>query len=200
MRIIVVGGFGTIGSAVVNELKGRHDILIAGRSRGDLIVDMRSEESIRSMFQKAGKFDAVVITAGNVLFEDLSQMNSQKYAVGLNDKLMGQVNCVLIGSQLIAHNGSFTLTSGILSQEPTHLSTSASMVNGAIDGFVRAAALELPNGIRINAVSPTLLVESLDLFGAFFRGYEPVPASKVALAYSKSVEGAQTGQVYRVGY
>lgn len=198
MKIIVIGGAGTIGAAVVKELSPRHEILIAGRKKGDLIVDIESEDSIRKMFTQAGQFDAVVVAAGEVVFEELGQMNNTKYHVGLNSKLMGQVNVVLIGSQFIQNRGSFTLTSGVLSVDPIHGGSSASMVNRAIEGFVMAAAIELPRGIRINAVRPTVLREAMDKFAPYFRGFDPVPASKAALAYSKSVEGLQTGQTYTV--
>ena len=111
---------------------------------------------------------------------------------------MGQVRLVLIGLKYINMGGSFTLTSGILSHDPIRLGSSAAMVNGAINSFVKTAAIEMPHHIRINAVSPTVLSESMENYAPFFRGFESVPASRVALAYSKSVEGAQTGIVYRV--
>lgn len=198
MKIILVGGTGTIGTAILKELSPRYDIVTAGRKGADLFVDMTSEESIRQMYEQVGEFHAVVVAAGNIHFANFSEMNAEKYQIGLNSKLMGQVNLVLIGRQFISDNGSFTLTSGILSKDPIRSGSSASMVNSAIDGFVRAAAIELTKGIRINAVSPTVLVESMDIYGPYFRGFNPVPAQKVALAYSKSVEGLQTGQVYQV--
>jgi NAD(P)-dependent dehydrogenase (short-subunit alcohol dehydrogenase family) len=198
MKIIVIGGKGTIGSAVVKELSSRHEILIAGRKNGDLTCDITSEESIRHMFMQAGKFDALVATTGTVHFEDLSKMNLAKYHIGLKDKLMGQVSLVLIGLEYIQDKGSFTLTSGVLSHDPIRTGSSASMVNSAVDGFVRGAAIEMPRQIRINAVSPTVIVESMDMYGSYFRGFDPIPVAKVALAYSKSVEGLQTGQIYEV--
>lgn len=198
MKIIIIGGKGVIGSAVVKELSARHEIVIAGRSGCDLYCEMSSEESIRDMFMKAGKFEAVVITAGNVVFADFSEMTAAKYNVGLQDKLMGQVNTVLIGREFIQDGGSFTLTTGILNHDPIWSGSSASMVNGAIEGFVTGAAIEMQRRIRINAICPTVLKESMDRFGPYFRGFDPVPADKVALAYSKSVEGLQTGQIYKV--
>ncbi len=200
MRIIVIGGNGTIGKAVVKELSSRHEVLVAGRHKGDLICDMTSEESIRAMYLKAGSFDAVVATVGTVHFEEFSQMTAAKYQVGLNDKLMGQVNLVLIGCQFICEGGSFTLTSGILNHDPIRTGSSASMVNGALEGFVKGAAIEMDKQIRINLVSPTVITEAMDVYAPYFRGFDSVPAPKVALAYSKSVEGLQTGQVYKVGY
>jgi len=198
MRVIVVGGKGVIGSAVVKELSERHEVLIAGRSSGDLHCDMTSEVSIRQMYEKAGKFDAVVVTAGMVQFDPFSEMTPAKYQIGLNSKLMGQVNLVLIGSSYIADRGSFTLTSGSLSDDPIKAGSGASMVNGAIDSFTKAVSIELIRGVRINAVSPTIVTESLKDFGGYFIGFESVPAAKAALAYSKSVDGLQTGQIYRV--
>ncbi len=198
MKIIVVGGKGTIGSAIVQELKQRHEVVVAGRHDADLICDITSEESIREMFNQAGHFDAVVSAVGHVHFEDFVNMTPEKYQVGLKDKLMGQVNLVLIGSKFISEKGSFTLTSGILAHDPIRGGSSAAMVNGGIEGFVKGASIEMPKGIRLNCVCPTIVVESMEKYGSSFRGFDPVPVKKVALAYSKSVEGLQTGQIYQV--
>ena len=198
MKIIIVGGTGTIGSAVVKELSPRHELIIVGHNHGDIKADITDNASIENMYQKAGKFDALISTTGKVHFGPLSEFTAEQYNIGLKNKLMGQVNLVLIGLKYIQDAGSFTLTSGVLSHDPIRLGSSASMVNGAIDAFVKSAAIELPRGIRINVVSPTVLTESLPHFGDYFRGFDSVPANRVALAFSKSVEGAQTGQVYRV--
>lgn len=199
MKIIVVGGSGTIGQAVANELGKRHEVITASRSHGDVQVDVKDTASIEQMYKKVGAFDAVVFTAGKVHFADLAQMTKNDYEIGLQDKLMGQVNLVLIGAPLINQGGSFTLMSGILSHDPIKTGSSASMVNGAIDSFVKAAAIEMTRGVRINGVSPTVVTESLPMYGDYFRGFEAVPTARVALAFSKSVEGLQTGQIYRVG-
>ncbi|HEV2614553.1 MAG TPA: short chain dehydrogenase [Gammaproteobacteria bacterium] len=201
MKIIVVGGTGTIGKAVVKELAKRHTVVTVGHNSGELRADIHDVKSIEKMYQaveKTGKFDAVISTTGNLHFAPISEFTEKEYEVGLKSKLMGQVNLVLIGQKYINDNGSFTLTSGILSHEPVRLGTSGSMVNSALNGFVIGAAIELQRNIRINVVSPTVLTESMDKYADFFYGFEPAPASRVALAYSKSVEGAQTGQVYNV--
>ncbi len=200
MKIIVIGGNGTIGSSVVKELEQRHEVLIACRHGRDLICDIGSEPSLRALFAKAGKVDAVIVTTGTTHWEELSKMSAEKYQIGLSSKLMGQVNTVLIGTEYLNDGGSFTLTSGILNCDPIKAGSSAAMVNGALEGFIKSAALELPRGLRINVISPTVIEESMPKFAPFFRGYQPVPAAIAALAYSKSVEGLQTGQVYRVGY
>lgn len=200
MKIIVIGGTGTMGKAVVQELKKRHDVISVGKKNGDLQCDIASEDSLKALFSKVGKCDAVAICAGDVQFEELSKLKSSHFQSSLNHKLMGQINTVLIGLSYINDNGSFTLVSGILSEDPAKTGICASTVNGAINSFVIGAAIEMPRGIRINAVSPTLMTESVPVYGSYFPGFEPVPAAKVALAYVKSIEGSQTGQIYPVGY
>jgi len=199
MKILIIGATGTIGKAVVSELGVRHDILQAGRSRAPLRVDIASEASLRELFGAVGTIDAIVCAAGDVHFGPLATMTVDQFKIGLNEKLLGQVQLALIGAEHLTDGGSITLTSGILSRDPIKLGSNASTVNAAVEGFVRAAAIELPRGIRINAVSATLVVESLPSHGAYFRGFETVPVQRVANAYAKSVEGAQTGQVYAVG-
>jgi NAD(P)-dependent dehydrogenase (short-subunit alcohol dehydrogenase family) len=198
MKILIVGASGTIGAAVVNELKQRNEIVSAGRKSGDYTVDTTDVASVRALFEKVGPVDAVVSTAGNVHFGPLLQMTPEQLAIGLNDKLMGQVHLALEATKHLNPGGSVTLTAGTLSKDPVRFGASASLVNSAIEGFVRAAALELPAGMRINVVSPTVLSESMPSYGPYFPGSEGVPAKRVALAYAKSVEGAQTGQVYYV--
>ncbi|MCO6055642.1 short chain dehydrogenase [Pseudomonas sp. MOB-449] len=198
MKIILVGASGTIGNAIEQELKERHQIIRVGRNSGDVQADITDTASIRRLFEQVGPFDALISAAGKVHFGALAEMGETEFAVGLKDKLMGQVNLVLIGREFANDGASFTLTSGVLSDDPIRYGASASMVNGAIDAFVRSAALELPRGMRINSVSPTVVVEALAGYGPYFRGYKAVPAADAALAYAKSAEGAQTGQTYRV--
>lgn len=200
MKIIVIGATGLIGSAVVKELEARHEIITAANTSGDIRVDICDEKSIENMYKQVGKVDAVIATAGKVIFADFKELTPEKYQVGLQDKLMGQVNLVRIGSEYLADHGSFTLTSGILNIDPIRFGTSASLVNGAIEGFIRSAAIELPRRLRINVVSPTVLTEALPKYAPYFHGFKSVSAAEVALAYSKSAEGLQTGQVYRVGH
>ncbi|MNZ22135.1 short chain dehydrogenase [compost metagenome] len=197
MKIILIGASGTLGKAVANELGQRHDIVGVGRNSGDLRADITDSASIRALFEKVGSFDALVSAAGGVHFGALTEMGEKEFAIGLRDKLMGQVNLVLIGHEFANDGASFTLTTGILSEDPIRYGASASMVNAGLEGFVRSAALELPRGMRINAVSPNVLVESPD-YAPYFRGFKPVAAADAALGYARSVEGAQTGQVYRI--
>ncbi|MDO8698505.1 MAG: short chain dehydrogenase [Pseudomonas sp.] len=197
MKIILIGASGTLGKAIDQQLQDRNEILRVGHSSGELQVDITDPASIRRLFEQTGRFDALVSATGKLHFGALAEMTAEHYGIGLQDKLMGQVNLVLIGREFANDGASFTLTSGVLSDDPIRYGSSASMVNAAIDGFVRGAAIELPRGLRINSVSPTVVEESLPTYGPYFRGFKPVPAAVAALAFAKSVEGAQTGQVYR---
>ena len=198
MKIVVVGATGTIGKFVVAALQDRHEIVKVGNRGGDHQVDIADGNSIHALFKKIGRFDALVSAAGKVHFGDFAAMTEREMQIGLLNKLMGQVNLVLIGRDHINDKGSFTLTSGLLNHDPIRDGAAASLVNGALDGFVVGSAIEMPRGLRINVVSPGVLIESLPVFGDYFRGFEAVSGKRVADAYVKSVEGLQTGKVISV--
>lgn len=198
-KIVVIGATGTLGQAVSAELKARHEVIEVGATRGQYQVDSTDPASVEKLFREIGKVDGVVTTIGKVHFGPLPEMTVEQFWIGLRDKLMGQINVVLLAQSYVNDGGSFTLTSGILAEEPIRLGASATTVNLALEGFVRSAAIELPRGIRINVVSPTVLTESMEGYAPFFRGFEPVTAQRAALGYLRSVEGAQTGRVYRIG-
>ncbi|KAF1011012.1 MAG: hypothetical protein GAK32_01135 [Pseudomonas fluorescens] len=199
MKILLIGANGTVGSAIKAELSQRHEVISIGRNSGDFRVDISDSASIRKLFEQTGTFDALVCAAGSVNFVPLAEMDASHFDLGLQDKLMGQVNLLLIGRDFANDGASFTFTSGILNRDPIRTGASAALVNGALDAFVKAAAIELPRGLRINSVSPTVLVEAMDSYAPYFRGFKPAPGAEVALAYAKSVEGLQTGQTYIVG-
>jgi len=196
MKIIVIGATGTIGRAVVDLLAPHHDIVKVGYKSGDLQVDIASNNSIRKLFQSVGSFEAVVSAAGLATFGSLDELGDEDYMLGLSNKLMGQVNLVREGQKHINDNGSFTLTSGVLSQNPMPGSASISMVNAGLEGFVRAAALEVKRGIRVNVVSPIWVKETMEAMG--MDASEGMSAVQTALAYKESVEGKRNGEVLNV--
>ena len=197
-KILLIGASGTIGQAVHANLATRHEVITVGRNSGTHRADFSKPGSVAQLFEAVGKVDAIVSTAGNLHFGPLTEMTAEQFNLGLQDKLLGQVQLVLIGQRYLNDGGSITLTSGILAIEPIRNGASATAVNAALEGFAAAAAIELPRGLRINVVSPTVLPESRGRYGPFFPGFESVPAERVARAYQRSVEGPQTGRVYRV--
>ncbi len=200
MKIIVVGGTGTLGKVVVSKLEKNHDVIAVGRNT-KISVDITDHNSIRAMYEKIGKFDALVSTTGKVSFKPLQELSHEDFNLGLQNKLMGQVQLVTEGLKYIKLGGSFTLTTGILNEEPILGGVSAAMVNGAIEGFVKAASLEMiKNNARINVVSPSVITEALGVYADFFKGFESVGASTIANAFVKSIEGIETGKVYKVGF
>jgi len=199
MKILLIGASGTLGQAVNAELGATHDIIKVGKRSGDYQVDITQADSVAALFESVGRVDAIISTTGNLFFGPLTEMSAEQFNLGLQDKLLGQVRLALVGQHYLNEGGSITLTSGIVAIEPIRQGANATAVNSAIEGFVRGAAIELPRGIRINAISPTLVDESKEAYSAFFAGFETIPASRAALAYRRSVEGAQTGQVYRIG-
>lgn len=200
MKIIVIGATGTLGRAVVAEMGQDNEVISVGLTHGELQVDLTRDESVEALFAQTGRVDAIIATTGSLFFGPLTAMRAEDFASGLNDKLLGQVRLSLIGQHYLNDGGSITLTSGIIGSEPIAQGVNATAVNAALEGFVRAAACELPRGLRINVVSPTVLSESVEKYGAFFPGFESVPAARAALAYRRSVYGVQTGRTFTVGY
>ena len=198
MKIILIGATGTIGKEICRALNKEHEIVSVGRKTGDYQVDICSRQSLRDLYKKVGDFDAVVNASGEVAFAPLSDLDDDKWALSLRSKLMGQIQLVQEAILLIKDGGSFTLVSGILSEEPIRAGVAASTVNRALEGFVMASSTELPRGLRINIVSPNMLKESEGNYGPFFPGFIPVEGWKVAQAFKKSVMGTATGQIYRV--
>jgi NAD(P)-dependent dehydrogenase (short-subunit alcohol dehydrogenase family) len=199
MKIILIGANGTIGELVQTAMAdaGR-EIVKVGRKSGDFQVDIESRESIRQLYQAVGSFDAMAIAAGEVVFAPLSQLTAENWQFSLGSKLMGQISLVQEALPVINERGSFTLVSGVLNDEPIFGSAAAAAISGALEGFARAAAVELPKGLRINVVSPTILKESEAHFGPFFPGVIPVEGWRVAQAYKRAILGTQTGRVYKV--
>ncbi|WP_164669716.1 short chain dehydrogenase [Virgibacillus doumboii] len=198
MRVLVVGASGTVGSEIVKALEKEHEIIRAGRNGADVSVDNTSEESIRNMYEQVGKVDAVVNAAGGANFASVSDLTPELNEKGIESKLKGQINLVLLGLGYVNDGGSFTLTTGVMMDDPIPLGSSAAMANGGVKAFVKASAIEMPRGIRINSVSPNIVQESWERIGHLFKGFDPVPVNRVARAYVKSVEGAQTGKNYEV--
>ncbi len=202
MKIIIIGATGTIGKAVTAAMQEQHQIIKVGLTNGDYTMDISNEQSIVDTLDaiKAdhGEIDALISTTGKVKFAEFSDLSSDDWHFGFNNKAMGQINLVRHAKNYLVNGGSITLTTGVLSDQHILKGVSAAAVNGAIDSFVTGVAPVLSNNLRINCISPTVLEESMHVYSDFFPGFVPVPAKKVAQYYVRSVMGIGTGQIFKV--
>ncbi|MFT4832934.1 MAG: NAD(P)-dependent dehydrogenase (short-subunit alcohol dehydrogenase family) [Psychroserpens sp.] len=195
---MIIGGYGTIGKRVTSHFEKDNEVLIAGRFHGHFNVDITNSESIKKMFEKTGKLDAIICVAGKAKSENFEELTEENYHIGLNSKLMGQVNLVRIGQHFLNPKDSITLTTGILADDPVVKTTSAAMVNGGIHSFVQAAALEIENGILVNVVSAGMVEDAYKKYKDYFPGHNPIPKNKVINRYVRSVKGMGNGKVIRI--
>lgn len=198
MKILIIGGNGTIGKTVAKRFSENHEVIIAGRTSGDVNVDMASSDSIQKMYDSVGKVDAIVAIAGDAKWDKFDNLSEDDFYIGIKSKMMGQVNLVRLGRAFLNDGGSITLTTGILADEPVDMTTSAAMVNGAIQSFTKAVVLELERGIRVNVVSADLVEDAYEKYKDYFPGNTPVPMHKVVDGYVKSVLGRINGQILKI--
>lgn len=197
MRILIIGGNGTIGRTITKHFSKDNEVIVAGRNSGKLAIDISDSESIKKGLEQVGKMDAIVCIAGEAKWADFKDLTEDDYYIGLKSKLMGQVNLVRIGQNYLNPNGSITLSTGILADDPVVKTTSAAMVNGGVHSFVQAVALEIENGIRVNAVSLGMVEDAYEKYKDYFPGHNPVPMKKVVNAYVRSVKGKDNGEIIR---
>ncbi|MDH6541599.1 NAD(P)-dependent dehydrogenase (short-subunit alcohol dehydrogenase family) [Streptomyces sp. SPB4] len=199
LKVLLIGAGGTLGRAVHTALRERgHEVVTASRKDADVRVDITDPESVRAMYEAVGPVDAVACAAGSVPWRPLGELTTADVRAGLEGKAVSQIELVRQGAARLPAHASFTLITGILAREPLLSGSVASLANGAVEAFVRAAAIELPGRQRVNAVSPTVFTESLGVYGDTFAGFDPVPVARAANAYVKSVEGHRTGEIFRV--
>jgi NAD(P)-dependent dehydrogenase (short-subunit alcohol dehydrogenase family) len=198
MKVLLIGASGTIGKRIQERFAGKHEVVRAGRAGTDVTVDITDAGSIEKMYRTVERVDSVICAAGPAKFGAFSELSEDDFYVGIRGKLMGQVNLVRVGAGYVNDGGSFTLTTGILADDPIVGSTAVALVNGAVNSFVIAAAAELPRGLRVNAVCPTVVEDSAEAYGDFFAGFDPAPMQRVVNGYVRSVEGRISGRVIRI--
>ena len=198
MKILIIGGHGTIGSKVTAYFSKKNEVIVAGRKSGDVLVDIADIDSIKKMFEKIRHVDAIICIAGEAKWDFFNDLSEKDFYIGFKSKLMGQVNLVRIGKEFLTPAGSITLTTGILADDPVLMTTSAAMVNGGLHSFVKAVALELENGIRINVVSSGLVEDAVEKYRDYFPGHNPIPMNKVINGYIRSVEEKGNGEIIRI--
>ncbi len=198
MKLLIIGGNGTIGKRVVDHFSQDHEVLIGGRNTGDVLIDIADSESIKKTFEQIGEVDAIVCIAGEAKWAPFNELSEEDFYIGIQSKLMGQVNLVRIGQHYLSEHGSITLSTGILADDPVMNTTSAAMVNGAIHSFVQAAALETRSQFRLNAVALGVVEDAYEKYKDYFPGHNPIPTPKVVNAYVRSIMGNGHGEIIRI--
>ncbi len=197
MRILVIGATGHIGSVITADLESRgHEVLRASRG-GEWTVDTTDPTSVRSLFERVGEVDAVVVASGSVPFAHLTELTRDDYLTAFTSKALSQIDVVRVALDHVRGGGSITVTSGVLAREPIATGAAGAVANGAVESFVVSAAAEAPRGIRINAVSPNVL-ENSPGHHALFAGQRPVTDAEIARTYALAVEGLGRGQVMKI--
>lgn len=184
MKIIIIGANGEIGRLVTPHIQAEHEVITAGRSDGDIRVDISDSDSIIEMYEKVGGLDAVVSVAGDAETAVVSELSAENIEAGFRGKLLAQINLVLVGQKYLNDGGSFTLTTGIMGERPLPGNAGKAVLNGGLHSFVLAAALDLERGLRINAVSPGKIGK--------------VPDADVIDAYRRSIETDANGEILRI--
>lgn len=197
MKILIIGGNGTIGRKVSNHFSIDHEVLIAGRSEGYYAIDIADSQSIKSFFEKIGTVDAIINISGEAKWAPFEELSEEDYYIGIRSKLMGQVNLVRIGIDYLTKGGSIILSTGILADRPVPMTASAAMVNGAIHSFVRAATLELEDKCRLNVVSLGLVEDSAEKYGDYFPGHSPITMNNAVKTYVSALNSTLSGEIFK---
>jgi NAD(P)-dependent dehydrogenase (short-subunit alcohol dehydrogenase family) len=198
MKILIIGAEGTVGLPITQYFEQEHQVIRAGRSSGDVQLDIADTASIQKALDTAGQVDAIICIAGEAKWAAFDELSEEDYYIGIRSKLMGQVNLVRLGKEKLNPGGSITLSTGILADDPVLFTSSAAMVNGGIHSFVQAASLEMPNGLRLNVVSLGMVEKAYEKYKGYFPGHNPVPTSKTINAYARAVLGKVNGEIIRV--
>ncbi len=198
MRILIIGGEGTIGRRVAAHFMQEHEVVVAGRSSEHYKVDIANSNSIINLLDRLGSFDAIICTAGEAKWAPFAELSEKDYYIGIQSKMMGQVNLVRIGRSYLQQGGSITLTTGILADDPVPQTASAAMVNGGIHSFVKAVSLEMIGGMRVNVVSSGVVQDAYAKYKDYFPGHPPISMDRMTLGYVRSVLGKGNGEIIRI--
>ena len=198
MKTLIIGGTGTIGRKVSTYFKKTDDVIVVGRTTPNISVDIADSNSIQEMFEKTGKVDAIICITGEAKWAPFEELSEADFYIGIKSKLMGQINLIRIGKDYLNKNGSFTLSTGVLADDPVYQTTAAAMVNGGIHSFVLAAALEMKNGQRINVVSSDFVEDAYEKYKDYFPGHNYIPMDRVVNGYVRSVKGRGNGEIIRL--
>ena len=196
-KIIVVGATGRLGREVVEGLEVDYEVIRAGRSGPDLKIDAFDFESVSGIFASVGSFDGLVSCIGGTPFKPFDELSMEDFATGLSKKCFSQLNLAKAAIPFLIENGSITLTSGIIGDEPILAGACAAAANGALNMCVSTLAAEYAGKLRINIVSPSIIENSVEDYGMLFDGFEPWSKESIIQAYRRTISAPISGRVLR---
>jgi NAD(P)-dependent dehydrogenase (short-subunit alcohol dehydrogenase family) len=169
-RVIILGGSSGLGLAtakaaanegakviIVSSNQQRIDTVLKDLPQGTegYAVDLGHEQNIKAFFDTIGNFDHLIYSAGeNLSLNTIDQTDIEQARTFFN------FAAVKYGAPNINIGGSISLTSGTAGARPGKGWSVASSICGAMEGFVRAMAVELAP-IRVNSVVPGVVDTNL---------------------------------------
>ncbi len=195
-KIVVVGATGRLGRVVVGGLND-YEVVRAGRSGPDLKIDALDFESVSDVFASVGTFDGLISCIGGTPFKTFEELTMEDFALGLSKKCFSQLNLAKAAIPYLTENGSITLTSGIIGDEPILAGSCAAAANGALNTCVSTLAAEYAGKLRINIVSPSIIENSVEDYGMLFDGFEPTSKKRIVEAYRRTISAPISGRVLR---
>ena len=195
-KIVVVGATGRLGRLVVSGLTD-YEVIRAGRTGPDLIIDALDFESVSDVFASVGTFDGLISCIGGTPFKTFEELTMEDFALGLSKKCFSQLNLAKAAIPYLTENGSITLTSGIIGDEPILAGSCAAAANGALNMCVSTLAAEYAGKLRINIVSPSIIENSVEDYGMLFDGFEPTSKKRIVEAYRRTISAPISGRVLR---
>jgi len=196
MKILVVGGTGTIGQAVVDLLRKEHEVIAVGKNRGDYQIDIEDKTSIEKMFQDYKDVDGVIAITGMANVAPLNKLSDTDFDLAINNKLKGQINLIRLAMNQINTNGFMIITTGIAAVKPFLGGSSISMACAGLEGFVKAVDFESERNIRINVIRPAMVTESMEILN--FKVPNSVSAVDTARVYKAVTELEESGAMINV--
>ncbi|NUS18990.1 MAG: SDR family oxidoreductase [Mesorhizobium sp.] len=171
-KILIVGGSSGMGLALARRcLEEGAGVIIAGRGEAKLssardglgrpgtletaVVDISREDEVAALFARIGRLDHIVSTAAAIegAYRLLPDIELSAAQLVVESKLYGPLLLAKHGAPKLPPSGSLTFVSGIAAYRPAARGAVVAAVNAALEGLVRALAVELAP-IRVNAVSP----------------------------------------------
>ncbi|OOQ59187.1 SDR family oxidoreductase [Mucilaginibacter pedocola] len=194
-KVILFGASSGIGLATAKAAaaEGAHVVIVSSnRERIDKALtqlpqgseghalDLSKEENIKTFFKGIGAFDHLVYTAGeNLSLNTIGKTNIDDARSFFSVRFWAAFAAVKYGSPLINAGGSICLISGTASLRPGSGWGVASAICAAMEGFVRAMAVELAP-IRVNAVVPGVIKTPM---------WDSMPAEQREGLYRSAEEG-----------